>query len=143
MADEPNDESRDPGAPAEGSGVSPEETSLELEEGRLLDLEEGRSLPSIIRSVQSAAEVRLGRPRSLEETRAQVARALVALLAVVILFSFLTLWMVAPTGDQLEGLLTIIFGPLIALVSAAVGYYFGEKFGDKTKSHGKDEQPTE
>lgn len=63
----------------------------------------------------------------LETTRAQIARALVALLAVVILFSFLTLWMAQPSGADLRELLTIIFSPLIALVSGAVGFYFGKR----------------
>jgi hypothetical protein len=69
--------------------------------------------------------------RPVERVRAQVARALVALLAVVIFFSFLTLWMVSPPPGMadLEKVLTIIFGPLIALVSGAVGYYFGGKSG--------------
>jgi hypothetical protein len=67
----------------------------------------------------------------VEKVRAQVARALVAILAVVIFFSFLTLWMVSPPPGvaDLEKVLTIIFGPLIALVSGAVGYYFGGKSG--------------
>jgi len=66
---------------------------------------------------------------TIENVRAQVARSLVAILAVVVLFSFLTLWLISPPpgiGD-LEKLLTIIFGPLIALVSGAIGYYFGGK----------------
>ena len=69
--------------------------------------------------------------RPIEKVRAQVARALVAILAVVIFFSFLTLWMVSPPPGMadLEKVLTIIFGPLIALVSGAVGYYFGGKSG--------------
>lgn len=76
-----------------------------------------------------AGELRTGTRVDMESVRAQVARALVALLAVVVLFAFLTLWLVTPPpamGD-LEKLLTIVFGPLVALVSGAVGYYFGGK----------------
>jgi hypothetical protein len=70
--------------------------------------------------------------RPIERVRAQVARVLVAILAVVIFFSFLTLWMISPPPAMadLEKVLTIIFGPLIALVSGAVGYYFGGKSGE-------------
>ncbi len=91
---------------------------------RSLDLEENKE-PRF----EEAPPTEKDRP--IEKVRAQVARALVAILAVVIFFSFLTLWMISPPPGMadLEKVLTIIFGPLIALVSGAVGYYFGGKSG--------------
>ena len=49
------------------------------------------------------------------------------LLAVIILFAFITLWTFSSTFGDLEKLLTIVFGPVIALVGTAIGYYFGGK----------------
>lgn len=113
MASEPGVE---PPAPDDPPAGEPEEPAVDLEEGDPPKFTE-----------QKPVEVKT----SIEKVRAQVARALVAILAVVIFFSFLTLWMVSPPPGlaDLEKVLTIIFGPLIALVSGAVGYYFGGKSG--------------
>ncbi len=136
MADEPggelpapNDQVVAPGAVPEGQSV-PAPTAAgvagagdeEGDHGGVLDLEESKP-PKF--SEEKPLEVK----PNIEKVRAQVARALVAILAVVIFFSFLTLWMVSPPPGlaDLEKVLTIIFGPLIALVSGAVGYYFGGK----------------
>lgn len=133
MADEPVVEPSAPdgeGAPEHG----PKETPVPAPtaagaggggDGGHLDLEEGKQ--------PKFEEKRPGyKEHPIEDrVRAQVARALVAILAVVIFFSFLTLWMISPPPGlaDLEKVLTIIFGPLIALVSGAVGYYFGGKSG--------------
>ena len=94
-------------------------------EGGDLDLEEGEQ-PTF---EQPPLRYKPTTPPTKESVRAQVARALVAIIAVVILFSFLTLWLISPPPGiaDLEKLLTVIFGPLVALVSGAVGYYFGGK----------------
>ena len=65
--------------------------------------------------------------REQEKVRGLVAQALIVLLAVIILFAFITLWTYSSTFDDLEKLLTIVFGPVIALVGTAIGYYFGGK----------------
>ena len=51
------------------------------------------------------------------------------MLAAVILLAFATYWRANPDPAQLQEFLAVLFGPLIALVSAAVGYYFGGKAG--------------
>ncbi len=127
----PNDQVVAPAGVPEGQAI-PAPTAAGVggtgnEEGDLggvLDLEESKP-PKF--SEEKPLEVKT----NIEKVRAQVARALVAILAVVIFFSFLTLWMVSPPPGlaDLEKVLTIIFGPLIALVSGAVGYYFGGKSG--------------
>jgi hypothetical protein len=38
-----------------------------------------------------------------------------------------------PTFEHLKGLLEILLGPLVALVSAATGFYFGAQSGNATK----------
>jgi hypothetical protein len=131
MADDPEIEptvADDTGAPeseppvvptptAGGAGGSGNDVPLDLEEDKEPKFEEGPPEE---------------KERPIERVRAQVARVLVAILAVVIFFSFLTLWMISPPPAMadLEKVLTIIFGPLIALVSGAVGYYFGGKSGE-------------
>lgn len=135
MADEPvidpaapGDEGAPEGEPKEAAVPAPAAAGVggagKDEESKSLDLEEGQQ-PKFTNV--KPVEVKT----SIEKVRAQVARSLVAILAVVIFFSFLTLWMVSPPPGlaDLEKVLTIIFGPLIALVSGAVGYYFGGKSG--------------
>ncbi len=65
--------------------------------------------------------------RQQELVRGRIAEALTAMLAITILLAFLTLWAYGTTFADLEKLMTIIFGPVIALVGTAIGYYFGGK----------------
>jgi len=130
MADEPvigpaaGDEGAPEGEPMETPSPAGAGAAGKGDNSKSLDLEEGQP-PKF--TDDHPVEVKT----SIEKVRAQVARSLVAILAVVIFFSFLTLWMVTPPPAlaDLEKVLTIIFGPLIALVSGAVGYYFGGKSG--------------
>lgn len=41
-----------------------------------------------------------------------------------------------PTFEHLKGLLEILLGPLVALVSAATGFYFGAQSGNKSNTPG-------
>jgi hypothetical protein len=73
----------------------------------------------------------LGLPTHSDKIRGRIAAALIGLVTLVILASFVTLWagsvFKSLKYENLKDLLTIIFGPLIALASAAIGYYFGGK----------------
>jgi len=62
-----------------------------------------------------------------EQIRGWVTVGLATLLGLVILAAFVTIWFRPASVENLESLLTIVFGPLVALVSAATGYYFGGK----------------
>ncbi|MGQ0529962.1 MAG: hypothetical protein ACT4PG_09150 [Panacagrimonas sp.] len=62
-----------------------------------------------------------------EKIRGLIAQALVVLLAILVLFAFITLWVFSSAFADLEKLMTIVFGPVIALVGTAIGYYFGGK----------------
>ena len=62
-----------------------------------------------------------------ERIRGIVALSLVALLAVVVICSFIGLATGSTPMGDLKELLTIILGPLVALVGAATGFYFGGK----------------
>src|SRR5262249_46806329 len=59
-----------------------------------------------------------------ERMRGWLAGGLLGMLAMVLFFSFVSLW--AKIGkEELQTVLTIVVGPLVALVSAATGFYFG------------------
>ncbi len=79
-----------------------------------------------------------GRPLSLppletipytDRVRGRIAERLIWLLTGVVVLAFASLWRIepAPGAGELKELLTVLFGPLVALVAAAVGYYFGGK----------------
>ena len=65
-----------------------------------------------------------------EIIRGRIALALLGMLAVVLLFAFISIWLSKWLGMDIEMLrtvLTIIFGPLVTLVSAATGFYYGSR----------------
>lgn len=60
-----------------------------------------------------------------ENVRGWIAQALICILGGTILVSFVFLWLHADKSKELHDFLAVIFGPLVALVGAATGYYFG------------------
>jgi len=61
-----------------------------------------------------------------EHLRGWIALWLLAMLALVLLCSFISLW-AGIDGEKLRTVLTILVGPLVALVSAATGFYYGSR----------------
>ena len=61
-----------------------------------------------------------------EKTRGQIAGWLVALLFVIVLAAFASLWAKAAMAD-LKQILELLVAPVIALVGTATGFYFGGK----------------
>jgi hypothetical protein len=66
-----------------------------------------------------------------ENVRGWIALSLIGLLAGTILVSFILLWIHPDRSKELHDLLALIFGPLVALVGAATGYYFGSQAAAK------------
>ncbi len=60
-----------------------------------------------------------------ERIRGWIALALLGMLALVLL-AFISMW-VGMNAEVLRTVLTIIFGPLVTLVSAATGFYYGSR----------------
>jgi hypothetical protein len=60
-----------------------------------------------------------------ENVRGKIAKWLILLLAGIVAGSFVFLWFRPTQIDQLKELLALILGPVVALVGAATGYYFG------------------
>jgi uncharacterized membrane protein len=63
--------------------------------------------------------------RDRERMRGWIALALIGLLAAVLLAAFIGLLTATISAHDLKELLPVFLGPLIALVSAATGFYFG------------------
>lgn len=61
-----------------------------------------------------------------ERIRGWIALSLLGMLAIVLLLAFVSMWAGMDT-EVLQTVLTIIFGPLVALVSAATGFYYGSR----------------
>jgi hypothetical protein len=61
-----------------------------------------------------------------ERLRGWIAISLLGMLAFVLLCSFVSMW-IGIDKELLQTVLTIIVGPLIALVSAATGFYYGSR----------------
>jgi hypothetical protein len=69
-----------------------------------------------------------------EKTRGQVAAVLLGILAFLVAGSFISLWFDWASSEELDTLLTILFAPIIGLVGAATGFYFGERAAEETSS---------
>jgi hypothetical protein len=68
-----------------------------------------------------------------ESVRGRIALFLIILMAATILGSFAILWFHPDRDKELHELLSLIFGPLVALVGAATGYYFGSQAATKSQ----------
>lgn len=62
-----------------------------------------------------------------ENFRGTIALGLIALMAVTVFVSLLLIWIHPDRSKELHDLLALVFGPLVALVGTATGYYFGSQ----------------
>lgn len=69
----------------------------------------------------------------LDKTRSYIAYWLLLLLTIVIFGAFVMLINLSPAYnyENLKGLVELVLGPIIALVSAATGFYFGSQQASK------------
>jgi hypothetical protein len=65
--------------------------------------------------------------RHLATSRRFIAHWLLAILSGVLLLAWLTLLLNLITVQEVQQLMTIMFAPIIGLVGAATGFYFGER----------------
>ena len=93
--------------------------------------EDGELQPTNYDSLESADPLleSFNISKAQEKVRGRIAQGLIVMLAIVILLAFISLWHYRSSFADLEKLMTIIFGPVIALVGTAIGYYFGGKVG--------------
>ncbi len=67
--------------------------------------------------------------RAREWLRGMLAGGLLALLAVIIIGSFVSLWFGWANSEEIDGILTQTLAPVVGLVGAATGFYFGGRVG--------------
>jgi hypothetical protein len=76
----------------------------------------------------SATESKFDPEPQREKMRGRIAMGLLLMVAGIVAISFISLWFGMDT-DTLQTLLTIIFGPIVALAGTATGFYFGGRTG--------------
>lgn len=82
--------------------------------------------------VTEAKAVRYNPDRVRENMRGLLAIWLIGIMAATIVGSFLLLWIHPDRSKELHELLALVFGPLVALVGAATGYYFGSQSANRS-----------
>ena len=65
-----------------------------------------------------------GKPTQLATARLLIALCSIVILTFVVVASFVTLWLSKSSIDNLTRVLEIVFAPLVALVAAAVAFYY-------------------
>lgn len=126
----------DSGAKDDGNSppVQPEKDATEVVE---VDGEEGSGTKNSPPALDRVATEPYNHQKVQEIARKKIAFALVGLVFLIILLSFLYLWVLplSPnTKKYVENLiliLQIIFGPIITLAGTAIGYYFGANGSSK------------
>ncbi|HEY0869602.1 MAG TPA: hypothetical protein VGD55_04335 [Acidothermaceae bacterium] len=71
------------------------------------------------------ALVSVGKGKKVEDTRARLAFSLLALLTAVLGLLFLLLFVHTIDAQQFTQLAGLLLAPLVGLVAAATGYYYG------------------
>lgn len=68
-----------------------------------------------------------------DQARKRITYWLLVLLTLLVIFAFVGLFLIEgkPTFEHLKNLVEMLLGPIIALVSAATGFYFGAQSGIK------------
>lgn len=71
-----------------------------------------------------------------DNARKRITYWLLALLTILFIGAFVSLFVIEgqPDFDQLKTLLELLLGPLVALVSAATGFYFGAQSASKNRN---------
>lgn len=71
-----------------------------------------------------------------ERYRGLVAGVLLGLLTFTVSAAFLSFWFNWASQDEIESLMTIVFAPIVGLVGAATGFYFGAATGGASRRDG-------
>ena len=67
-----------------------------------------------------------------DQARKRITYWLLVLLTLLVTYAFVGLFIIEkPTFDHLKNLVEMLLGPIVALVSAATGFYFGAQSGGK------------
>lgn len=77
--------------------------------------------------IARAAPVSYSPDKTRENYRGIIALILIALMAAIIAISFALLWIHPDRNKDLQQFFAVVYGPVVALVGAATGYYFGSQ----------------
>jgi hypothetical protein len=114
----------------QGEGPAPDE-------GVLLPLEvqpgQGLELPGLAPTPTREYE----RERHLAESRRFIAYWLLGILSGILILAWGTLLTGWVNFQDIQALMTIVFAPIVGLVGAATGFYFGERNGSAGNGRGK------
>jgi hypothetical protein len=101
---------------------------VEEAEGLLEAADEGQeqlSAPiALSRPVLTAGRPGVGKPFNIHAARFRLALCSIALLAFVVVAAFVGLYLRRSSIEDITRLLEIMFAPLVALVAAAVAFYY-------------------
>lgn len=107
--------------PLDWSVLSPE---LVPEELLPVEAEPGMKLPGLLPPITGEA---WNPNKHLATSRRFIAHWLLAMLSGVLFVSWLSVILSLASFQDVQALMTIVFAPMIGLVGAATGFYFGEK----------------
>lgn len=107
-------------SPAAGSEVDPRYPEFTVSDVAVDDEKQEQVAPH-------AEQIPWSQDRTRETARGRIAFALLAILGFIIAGAFVTLWTGWGADGDVDDLLTLIFAPVIGLVGAVTGFYFGEK----------------
>jgi hypothetical protein len=110
------------------SVLSPELASDEL---MPVEAKPGAELPGLLPPTTGEA---WNPGKHLATSRRFIAHWLLAMLSGILLISWLTVILSLAAFEDVQALMTIVFAPMIGLVGAATGFYFGEKSSDDNRS---------
>lgn len=101
-------------------------------DGPAIDLDDVVPKQGQAKPVEDGITTQAYDPRPHEDTaRRHIAYALISLLLIICVATFATLWWTDIEIQTVIRVVELLLGPVIALVSAATGFYYG------AKSHGK------
>ena len=69
---------------------------------------------------------KVGKGRRLDETRAQLAYALLGLVSLLLIMLLIMLWTGRLSANQFGNVAAVTVTPVIGLLGAATGYYYGK-----------------
>ena len=114
----------DPGAGGPGELTYPSSPGSVAPE--LRPAEPGESLPPPAPGLPLPSAIPVEQQR--EALRGRIAAWLLAILGFIVVGSFVSLWFGWGETAALTDLLTLLFAPMIGLVGAVTGFYYGEKY---------------
>jgi hypothetical protein len=122
----------------DGDGAPvPDEGLLALDEapdeGLLVPIQ-GPKLPGLTEGLGVAKGELFSPERHLAQSRRGLAYWLMAILSVLLLLPWFALLTHSAEVDAIQALMTIVFAPVVGLVGAATGFYFGERVGQASSN---------